>query len=330
MDADRRSQILATLVSLAVVLAAPSGEARAEGPRAVAKAHFDRGAKAYREARYQEAIDAFMAAYALDPDAVLMFNAGQASEKLARVPDALRFYRDYLRLAPAASDRPAVEASIRNLEARLRERGLQQVSVYSTPAGAELTMDGKDVGRTPWTGELSPGSHEALLRMAGRGEVRKSFALGAERAMDLDIDMGSPAGGAATRAQANAVTVPAGATATAEPEARVRPWTWTALGLGGALLGGSLGFELSRRGAESTAAAEARQIRYQELYDQAASRQNTARILAGLGAAVAATGGVLLVLELSGSGPGPGSAITAAVGGGCGSRECTLVMSGRF
>jgi len=41
----------------------------------------------------------------------------QAWEKSGDVPNALRSYREYLRLLPGASDRATVEASIKNLEA---------------------------------------------------------------------------------------------------------------------------------------------------------------------------------------------------------------------
>src|SRR5580704_3012389 len=111
----RRALILSLVVPL--LLASPA--ARADGEvTAQAKQHFTAAVQAYREARYKDAIDLFRKANALDPHADLVFNVGQAYEKLGDVANALRSYREYLRLDPAVRDRPAVETSIRNLEAR--------------------------------------------------------------------------------------------------------------------------------------------------------------------------------------------------------------------
>ena len=43
-----------------------------------AKAHFERGAEAYKEARYEEAIDGFSKAYAEDPKPILLYIIAQA------------------------------------------------------------------------------------------------------------------------------------------------------------------------------------------------------------------------------------------------------------
>src|SRR5580693_4387830 len=135
----RKAFLLSVLLPLA--LAAASASAADPDTELQAKQRFAAGAQAYREARYKDAIDLFLQANKLDAHPELIFNVGQAYEKLADVPDALRCYREYLRLAPAASDRATVEASIRNLEARLRDKGVQQVSVFSSPIGATLVLD---------------------------------------------------------------------------------------------------------------------------------------------------------------------------------------------
>lgn len=93
-----------------------------ENAKVKAGVYFEIGSKAYREARYQDAVNAFVEAYRLDPDPALVYNTGQAWEKLGNLPNALRAYRDYLRLAPDAPDRATVEAIIQNLETRLSKQ----------------------------------------------------------------------------------------------------------------------------------------------------------------------------------------------------------------
>jgi hypothetical protein len=73
-------------------------------------------------------------------------------------------------------------------------------------------------------------------------------------------------------------------------------WPWVALGTGGAALVGSLGFEFARRSAEKDT-EQANHAAYFESYDRMESRKNTARVLLGLGSALAITGGVLLYLD---------------------------------
>jgi hypothetical protein len=175
----RRALLVPLLVSLCLLSATARADAEAI---AKAKQRFTAAAQAYRDAHYKDAIDLFLEANRLDPHADLTYNVGQAYEKLGDVANALRSYREYLRIAPGATDRGTVETSIRNLETRLqRERGLQQVSVFSTPAGATLVLDGKPVGATPCTFEIAPGGHVAVLRATGYPDMVKEFVLLARR-----------------------------------------------------------------------------------------------------------------------------------------------------
>jgi tetratricopeptide (TPR) repeat protein len=315
IPAPRGGRLLLAALVLAAGLA-PAAAAADEDPRA--RAHFERGAQAYREARYREAIDAFLAAFRLDRDPGLIFNVGQAWEKLGNVREALAAYRDYLRLAPRADDRAAVLASIRNLEGRLRERGVQQVSIFSSPPGAAVAIDERAVGATPWTGELSPGRHVAVLRLAGHVEARKEFVLGADRAIDLDVGLESVAV-AAQRTPASAPVEPPAA------PARLRLWTWGTMGLSVALLGGALGFELARRSSAAAAGRETVQLRYQALVDEANSRQTGARVLCATGLAAAATTGVLAWLDRRRGAAEPRTATIA-----CDGRGCALTLAGSF
>src|SRR3954469_11854127 len=125
-------KVLSSLLALTIFMAAfPAGADDISD----AQAKFKAARATYPKARYKDAIDLFLQANRLDPHPELVFNVGQAYEKAGDVPNALRAYRDYLRLAPEAADRATIETSIKNLEQRLREKGVQQVSVFSTPSG---------------------------------------------------------------------------------------------------------------------------------------------------------------------------------------------------
>jgi tetratricopeptide (TPR) repeat protein len=297
-----------------------------------AKARFAAGAQAYREARYKDAIDLFLEANRLDPHADLVFNVGQAYEKLGDAANALRSYREYLRLSPGASDRATVEASIRNLETRLRERGVQQVSVFSTPAGATLLLDGAAVGATPWTGEIAPGRHVAVLRATGYPDMAKEFVLMGDRAMDLDVTMSVAVAGSAAVALAPqaspAVPPPAEPPRTAlpEPKRTVAPWTIAALAVGVVSLGTSLGLEFARKNAANEATSDPTQTGYHNALDTMTTYQTAARAMVGVGAVVTAGGVVLLALDLRGS----SSPAPTKVGVSCFAGACGAVATGRF
>lgn len=155
--------LLAGLLAASPVLADNGADARLK---------FKAGAAAFKEGRYKDAIDLFLQANKLDPHPELILNVAQAHEKLGDVPDALRSYRDYLRLSPDADERVAVEKSIVTLQQRLREKGLQQVAVLSDPAGARVFLDGIEIGSTPTAFETMPGKHALILKAPGRPDLR--------------------------------------------------------------------------------------------------------------------------------------------------------------
>jgi tetratricopeptide (TPR) repeat protein len=252
-----------------------------------AKDLFQRGAAAYREGEYEKAIELFGQAYRQHPYPELVYNTGQAYEKLGDTPRALQSFREYLRLAPNASDRATVEKRIGALEERQAQKGLTDVSVSSTPAGAEVLVDGRRVGKTPWAGKAKPGSHSVTLTLAGHGTVHRNVELG-DRALALDLAL-SPS--ALTSATPDA--------AAAEPGPRVQPLTLVVLGVGVAGLGGAVGFELARRGAEDDASTSRTQVGHVKAYDRMERDQTIARILLGVGAAGVAVGGTLLYLDLN-------------------------------
>jgi tetratricopeptide (TPR) repeat protein len=330
-------------VLLATVLFATAMPAHADDVTQ-AKAKFQAAATAYREARYKEAIDLFIAANKLDPHPELIFNTGQAYEKLGDVPNALRAYREYLRIAPDVADRATVEESIKNLEQRLREKGVQQVTLFSNPSGATALLDGVAIGVTPSTFETKPGRHMVVLKATGYPDTAKEFVLSPDRAMDLDVSMAQVGSGSATMvgpsASASAGPAPSSTAPVVAPTADaptqlgpVRPWTWAAFGVGVLGLGTAVGLEVARSGAESAARADPTQVGFKQKYDSMLSNQTGARVMAGIGAGFAAVGAVLLVVDLRAK--PAAKPTTPAVSGPtlgltCGPAGCGVFAAGRL
>jgi tetratricopeptide (TPR) repeat protein len=322
---------VASCLCLAAAVTAVSAHAQSNSDKA--RAYFEEGARAYRKANYKKAVELFRKAYDTDPRPELVYNIGQAYERLRDVPDALSSLREYLRLSPATADRQHVEAAIHDLETELSATGVQQVTIASRPTGAEVEIDGRSAGETPWTGELKPGRHRAVLRLAGHADTRRDFLLNGDRAIDIDVALLGAEPSAPGNARA-AAPAPSPTPTPLAPErdqaglSRVRPWTWAALGTGVAALGASLGFELARESAQSEARSATTQIAYRSAYDSMKSRQTTSRVLLGVGAAATAAGGVLLYLDLTRA--RPAETASARIGVGCISGACGATARGTF
>jgi tetratricopeptide (TPR) repeat protein len=259
-----------------------------EERRANARARYQEGADAYSAGRYKDAVDLFLEADQLSPSAPLSFNVARAYEHIGDDAGALRWYRDYLRRAPTAENAADVKAIVTALALALAKKGVQQLSVLSSPAGATVTIDGTPVGVTPWTGELSPGKHKLLLTYRGYTDERRAVTLSTTEPRDINLQM----------EQSTAVTsVPHSAATDESPGPRLGPAPWLGIGVGAAALGAALAFEVARRSAESDAKQEATQLGYQSRLETEQSRQTAARVLAGVGSGLLVVGGVMLLLD---------------------------------
>jgi hypothetical protein len=74
------------------------------------------------------------------------------------------------------------------------DSGAPRLTVASTPDGATVTLDGKDVGLTPWSGEMKPGEHTVQVRRAGHLGAERTVAIQAHRDADLSFALERIAG----------------------------------------------------------------------------------------------------------------------------------------
>ena len=312
-------------------------DASAEQAKARAKAHFKRGIEAYKAGNFKDAIDAFLDAHRQFPSPVLSFNTARAYEKMGDSSGALRFYREYLRQSPNATDKADVETRITALERKLQERGVQQVTVLSNPKGATVILDGRPVGVTPWTGDVFPGGHRLRLRLEGHDDAKKNFELPAHRSLDVSLELSAakPKVVPAAPSASGSGTSPPPPTTQNPPPGGDKPAssggitlpTWIAFGVGAAALGGALTFEFLRRGAQDDVKNERTQLDRHDAFDTMESHQTTARVLAIVGGVAVVTGGVLLTLDLSrDSAPSD----SARLGVGCGGSSCGAHFGGRW
>jgi tetratricopeptide (TPR) repeat protein len=105
------------LLLLAVAVPSPAmaqtGEATAE---AEARELFTQGARAFDDGRYEASLGFFEDAYRISQRHLLLYNIGQAQDRLRRDTEALATFRRYLELVADPPYRLQVESRIRNLE----------------------------------------------------------------------------------------------------------------------------------------------------------------------------------------------------------------------
>jgi tetratricopeptide (TPR) repeat protein len=265
---------------------APQSEAKPDlgEPEAVAKARarllFEKGVSAYREGRFYDAVDIFIETNRLYPDPKLSFNVGKAFEGLGNQPGALRYYREYLRRLPDAPDARDVESHVHQLEQALSQKGLQQLTVLSTPDGATVKLDGQAVGVTPWTGESFAGKHRIVLEAAGHMRHESVIELDPHRARDFNLELQKAPEKPSPDSLAKSTPAPA--------PPQVRTFTLVTLATGIGLLGTALVAQVAN-GSNSTGISR------------------TAAFFAGGGAGVTAVGGLMLYFDLSPSNTGGSS-----------------------
>jgi len=302
---------------------APSSEAAFEGRRIEAKAQFEKGAGLYKDGRYEAAVQAFLSADRLAPSPALSFNIARAYEKLNDISGALRWYRDYLRRAPTATNRGEVSELVASLDQTLSRRGLQQLTVLSTPTGAEVSVDGRPAGVTPYTADLSIGDHRVTLAADGFEEQGVDLTLSSNAPQEMNLNLKKAEPGAVTPPPAPIPEPPR--EPPAEEEGRrfgVAPYI--VVGAGAAVLGGALAFELLRRSQETKAEDATTQLDFKDHVDTMNGYKTAARVTLGVGIAGVVTGGVLMLLNDKKERGGPPVAF------GCFTDGCSASYGGAF
>ncbi|MBI2898204.1 MAG: tetratricopeptide repeat protein [Deltaproteobacteria bacterium] len=309
------------LLVVAVLLAAPSA-AEAQMDERAARAHFEAASSYYDQGRYEEALHEFEEALRAAPDAqkgLMVFNIGQAQERLGRLAEAIESFQRYLELEPAAPDRAAIEARLSNLRARLGETG---IVLRVSEDGARVSVDGSASGTTPLAEPLrvAPGRHEILIERDGFRPFRLTVSVEAGRQVEAEATL------VAQERHADPVRAPRPAP---PPPPSGRLWTWIGAGATGAALAGGIVLGVLALGASDASNAEVTGSR--EVYEDELSSAETLALFADIsfGAAVLAAGATVVLFIVEGRPAERSTAalqlVPASIAGGAGAR-----LQGRF
>jgi tetratricopeptide (TPR) repeat protein len=291
LDLVRGAQV-AVLVSVVTMPAVVRADALDD-----AKTHFKKGSEFYKQARYPDAITEFQAAYQAKPAGELFYNIAQCYEKLNDIPNALRGYRDYLREKPLADDRDRIEVVVGNLEQRLALQNQQALLVYSDPSPAQVAVDGKSLGPTPFSAALTPGEHKVEVTKSGFQTAQREVTLTKEHSLQLVLTLTQAS---ALAAKQNPATSELGSKQTgSETPSKPRFWTWVAAGASGAaLVSGALVGLAAQSNSNKLRGTQINDGKTnQQLYDSAKSEAQAANILYVVAGVAGATGVTLFFVE---------------------------------
>ncbi len=171
---------------LAVMLLAAA--AFADNTADEADVAFELGNRAYAKRDYDGALASYFLSYRLVPNRNVLFNIARCYEALDRNDEAYRYWND---LAVDESFHERDKQDVRAALTRLRPK-VALVTLTSTPPGAELFLDRKDLGsrgKTPLTIAVPPGPHTLLLELEGHraANVKLTAARGREAKQQVEL-----------------------------------------------------------------------------------------------------------------------------------------------
>jgi hypothetical protein len=261
-----------------------------------AKDEYDRGVAAFTEERYEEAADAFRKAHELKPSWKLFFNIGQSEAAAKRSGLALESFESYL--AQGGDDVPEARREEVLVEVE-RLRKMVGMAKIHAPEGATVFVDGVERGEAPLLGKIPVAAgikHTAWVVMNGSKLQQKAFKVTGGDTVTVDL---------AAKVDKDSAPVepapePIDPGESDEESSGMVTAGWVAVGVGGALLIGgaitggmalNLDSDLDHDCPDESCFGER-----QSDIDKLNTLSLTTDILMGVGAAVAVTGIVLLIV----------------------------------
>lgn len=283
---------------------------------------FDRG-------EFGDALRLYQDAYALYPEPVLLYRIGLSADKLGSKRRAVDAYLAFVDAAKS-DDVKALEVTERIAELRATIPPL--VTVTTTPAGADVTLNdvnGVVLGQTPNSFELPSNETTLVIRLTGyRVEKRPvTIANGDELSVDVELQKLSQL------VQSDPPAEDDGGAGERGGGLGLGGWGWVTTGVGVALLGTGATFAILTSTATSKVndydkrAADASRNELEDLKDRANSRHSTSIAAFVAGGVVTAVGVSLVLVDVLTS-DDEGSAVAPTLG--FGQHGAWVGVGGRF
>ena len=179
---------LPAVIAAALLLASGAGaQPRPASDLAEAKRHFELGKTLYGEHATAEALAEFELSYKLAARPAARKNIAQCQRDLKQFAAAYTTYKGYLAEFGAqlsAADKATVQRALDELAVLTAE-----LTIRSSEAGAEVTLDGRPAGRTPLDGpsRVGLGSHRLRVVKGGFEPFDQEISLQSEEKRELEV-----------------------------------------------------------------------------------------------------------------------------------------------
>jgi hypothetical protein len=160
-----------------------------EAARELARDLFRRGRELYQRGRAEEALDLLRQSYDLLPSWATLNGMALCEDSLTHYTEALGLYeRSLAEGGTAISAEQKAQLELRIGELR-RSLNLAQVSIVSSPPGAQVTIDGVPLGPTPGQAEVSGGAHTLVLTLEGYETTERTITVNAGETGMVDVTL---------------------------------------------------------------------------------------------------------------------------------------------
>jgi tetratricopeptide (TPR) repeat protein len=171
--------------------AAPGASTTRSSSNAEARDRFQRGVTLYREGSFDAALAEFQRAYELAPNFRLLFNLAQVQVERHDAVAALSLFGRYLQEGGNEVDqerRTQVESDMQTLRSRVAE-----LTVDSNVAGAQLSLDGVELGTLPHAAPVlvNSGVHQITLSKPGYQSTSRSLTIAGAQPLRLVLSLQS-------------------------------------------------------------------------------------------------------------------------------------------
>lgn len=160
----RRARVWTVLgVGLFLFFSGALAHAGQDDAKTAAKAKLAEGARLMDAGDYAQALSDFEDAYKLVPNAKILFDIGLANVGLARYPEAVRAFEQFV---AQAKNVPSTVISDAQKQIESLRPKVASVEITASQPGIEIIIDGRSQGKTPLTVQVyvDPGQHRLLAQ----------------------------------------------------------------------------------------------------------------------------------------------------------------------
>jgi PEGA domain len=224
----RTALAAAAVALLAMTVGHPGARADDNGSTRDAAKHFQRGVGLYGEADYRAALVEFKRAYAIAPNAAVLYNIGETQYQLQDYASALTTFERFLaESGPGDGHRGEVDNDIEILRARVGH-----VGVVTIPPGADVSVDDQAVGHTPLDKPLlvSIGHRKITASMQGRPAITRYVDVATDDNLAVTLQLPDAGGGATATTKHDTDSTPSTHAATGDGGHALQTIGWITTG----------------------------------------------------------------------------------------------------